>query len=98
MMYPKPQKIVSPKIRKSAKGQRCTLRLPGICSHDSSKVMLCHINSFTKGTGNKSHDIHSYFGCYECHMNECKASAEDLIRAMMETQHIMIQEGLITVK
>lgn len=98
-MFQKPKKLKSKKIRQSSEGQHCTLRLPGICDHDSSKVMLCHINSFRKGVGNKSHDIHAYYGCYSCHMKEeaNEVGAIDLLRAMIETQDILIQKGLIKI-
>lgn len=107
---PKPKKIKSRKIRQSAKGRNCTLRIPGICNHDSGTVSLCHLNSNQKGAGNKSHDIHSIIACNKCHdwldmrgnewmrtdLLELNREAEKL-RALLETQDIFIQEGLIQV-
>lgn len=98
-MLLKPKKIESKKVRESAKGETCTLRLPNICDRDPEKVMLCHINSFRKGVGNKSHDIHGYYGCYSCHMKETanEVDAIDLLRALIESQDRMIQKDLIEV-
>lgn len=98
-MFPKPIKIESNKIRKSAQGENCTLRLAGICDRTTDTVSLCHINSFRKGVGNKSHDIHAYYGCHSCHMKETanEVGAIDLLRALLETQDRMIQKGLIKI-
>lgn len=100
MAFQKPKKIKSKKVRKSAEDETCTLRLQGICDNDPSKVMLCHVNSFRKGIGNKSHDIHGYYGCYSCHMKEqaYEVDASDILRALLETQDRLIQKGLIEVK
>jgi hypothetical protein len=99
-MFPKPKKIKSPKVRKSAEGESCTMRLVGICDRDPKNVSLCHVNSFRKGVGNKSHDIHAYYGCNSCHAEETanRVDASDILRAMMETQDRMIQKGLIEVR
>ena len=76
------------------------MRLAGICDRDPSKVMLCHVNSFRKGVGNKSHDIHAYYGCSSCHAEETanRVNAVDILRAMIETQDKLVQKGLIEVR
>lgn len=98
-MFPKSKKIKSKKIRDSAKGESCTMRLVGICDKDPAKVSLCHVNSFRKGVANKSHDIHAYYGCNSCHRQETanKVDASDILRAMIETQDRLVQKGLISV-
>lgn len=54
-------------IRKSAKGEECTLRFPfGICNYDTSTTVLCHENG--AGAGMKSLDEEGVYGCYACHM------------------------------
>lgn len=80
----KPQKIRSKKIRESARGERCTLRVPGVCNGNRETTVFCHINSASKGAGTKSHDIHGFYGCYACHMHHeaGKVSAEDELRAL----------------
>lgn len=68
---PKPFAIRSEALTKSAKGQECTLRLPGVCNHDPSTVVLCHLpgskRTGSKGTGQKGHDTHAVYGCRACH-------------------------------
>lgn len=103
---PKPGKkkkvrpYVSKKIRQSAKGEACTLRIPGICNNNPETVVLCRVNSAKKGMGNKSLDIHSYYGCASCHRIETanKADPKDILRAMCETQYKLLQKGLIETK
>lgn len=95
--------IVSTKLRDSAHGQPCTFQIPGICNHDSSTTVLCHLPSDVKGLGNKSDDFHAAFGCSSCHetIDNHRLSAEDELyfsmRALQRTLHIWVQSGLISV-
>ena len=59
--------IISTKLRNSAKGQACTLQIPGVCNANPETTVLCHAPSEVKGMGNKSHDFHAAFGCSACH-------------------------------
>ncbi len=105
-MLNKPTKIRSKKIRESAQGEQCTLRIPGICNHNNETVVLCHVNSSSKGIANKSHDIHGVYACSSCH--DCMDGRigqdmklykqEEILRALLETQNRMIQKGLINVE
>lgn len=95
-------KIVSKKLRDSARGQACTLRLDG-CRHDPETVVLCHLPVGMKGIGMKSPDLFAVFGCDHCHaVIDGRArghyDARDLLRALAETQMKWIQMGLITIK
>lgn len=56
-------------IRKAARGQDCTLRIPGVCNGDPETVVLCHSNRLEdgKGMGIKAPDLSGCFGCYACH-------------------------------
>lgn len=58
------------KIRESAKGEDCTIRLPRICSFNPEQTVLCHQNSARAGKGGakKSEDALGAYGCYSCHM------------------------------
>lgn len=89
--------IVS-KIRKSAQGESCTLRLDG-CKDNQETVVFCHLNTPYKGIGLKSPDLFGVYGCYHCHtlLDAHKATAEDKLRALIETQYRLIQKGLINV-
>lgn len=106
-MFPKPKKLTSKKIRHSAKGESCTLRIPGVCNHNPETVVLCHINSSSKGMGNKSHDIHAVYACSDCHDwldHRIKTAHsqvwrdKEILRSLLETQDRMVQKGLIEVR
>lgn len=89
-------------LRKSAKGQKCTLRLAGVCCDDSrhETTVLCHLAVGAKGIGMKSPDYMAVFGCHACHnVIDGRASAEftgkDLLRAYAETLDIWLKSGLV---
>jgi hypothetical protein len=55
--------------RANARGQDCTLQLPGCYpGPDNDQVQLCHLRMFCGGgTGLKPHDSEAVFGCTHCH-------------------------------
>jgi hypothetical protein len=55
--------------RRAAKGEDCTLRIPGVCNSNSETVVLCHSNRLEhgKGMGLKAPDAAACFGCSDCH-------------------------------
>ena len=85
------------KIRNSARGEDCSLRL-GHCS-DPETVVFCHLDTRYKGMGIKSPDLFGLFGCYECHLklDSYQVSAEDKLRALIETQMKLLEKGLISI-
>jgi len=91
-------KIVSKKIRESARNEDCTLRVSSHCQ-DGESVVFCHLNSNYKGTGIKSPDLFGVYGCYRCHaeLDSGIVDAEDQLRALMETQMKLFEKGLIKV-
>ena len=56
-------------IRKAAKGQDCTLRIPGVCNWDPETTVLCHSPFLEsgRGMGLKAPDTEACFGCCNCH-------------------------------
>ncbi|WP_261462338.1 DUF1364 domain-containing protein [Serratia proteamaculans] len=54
-------------LRDSARGQCCTLQIPGICNGNPETTVLCHLPSSTHGMGYKSDDYWAVFGCSSCH-------------------------------
>jgi hypothetical protein len=69
----KPMKSRAPKmtpIRKSAKGENCTMRLPGICKPEPGNVVWAHSNDSRhgKGGGKKAEDQYGCYACHWCHM------------------------------
>lgn len=56
-------------IRKSARGEECTIRLPMVCNFDIETTVLCHSNSQADGKGMalKASDTRAAYGCSACH-------------------------------
>jgi hypothetical protein len=57
------------KITESARGEMCTIRLPGVCNHDPATTVWCHANGSAAGKGMwmKSNDLLGAYGCSACH-------------------------------
>lgn len=101
--------IHSKAITDSAKGERCTLRIPGYCTCDRTTTVFCHFDDISHGMTLKSHDIIGAYGCVSCHDiidrrnmkidPETKANLEKYKRFALQLTIIrMIEKGLITVK
>lgn len=94
----------STKLRKSAKGQDCTLRMPGTCNFNPETTVLAHLPCGQKGMGIKSPDNMAVFACSSCHDKLDARSGvteidwRDVLRALAETQAHWIDSGLITIK
>lgn len=56
-------------IRKSARGEECTLQIPGVCNSNPETTVLCHSNALAdgKGMGLKAPDTAACYGCSACH-------------------------------
>jgi hypothetical protein len=91
------------KLRKSARGRDCTVRIPGVCNGNPETVVLAHLNG--GGMGTKRHDIHGAYCCSACHdeidrrtMRWDDVTAEIChMQGVIRTQEIMLREGLIKV-
>lgn len=96
-------KIVSKALRDSARGESCTLRLPG-CNFNPETVVLAHAPiKGMRGMGMKVPDVFSMYSCSNCHdaidgRKKSDHDASDILRALAETQLRMIEKGLITIK
>ena len=57
------------KIRQSAKGEECQIRIPGVCTHNPEQTVWCHANGLAagKGVGLKAIDECGAYGCFACH-------------------------------
>jgi hypothetical protein len=57
------------KIRESANGMPCQIRLVGICNHNPATVCWAHANGSAagKGIGMKSNDLLGAYACSSCH-------------------------------
>ncbi len=104
MMIPKNKRQRSNKITQSAKGEQCTLRIPDVCNFDTETTVFAHANG--AGMGTKAHDAHGCYACSSCHdwldnkthtyVPRQEKQAE-FGRAMMETQSILFEKGLIRI-
>lgn len=58
-----------PKWTEAAKGQPCTLTIPGVCQDEPSHAttVACHLPSEGKGVAYKTDDTASVDGCHACH-------------------------------
>ena len=64
------------KIRKSAKGKKCLVRLAGICNHNDETTVCAHISrKGTSGMGMKPLDVASVRACSSCHLEIDKKGA-----------------------
>lgn len=97
-------KVVSQKLRDSARGRECTLRLPGACNGNPETTVLAHLSCGARGVGMKSPDNMAVFACSGCHdaidgrRRDIEVEGADLLRALQETQETWIREGLMTIK
>ena len=93
--------VVSAKLRDSARGQDCTLNLPGVCNWDPETVVLAHLPSVVKGMMTKSDDWHACFACSDCHtaIDNPKGNLPYgyMLRALQRTQKVWFEMGMLRV-
>lgn len=89
----------SEKIRKSARGQLCQARIPGVCNYDPRTTVFAHLNGY--GIGGKNPDLFGAFCCSDCHRYiDSDYDQETLImfyEAIFRTQRILLEIGLIKI-
>jgi len=91
------------KIRESAKGQACTIRLDGCNGGPNNEtVVLAHLNNGSMGK--KSLDIHGAYACASCHdLLDSRTHVgyrKDFLllthlMGMKRTQEILVSKGLL---
>ena len=93
--------IKSKKLRDSARGQDCTLRLVGICNFNPETTVLAHIGR-NRGMGQKCNDTMAVFACSSCHTEIDSVNrfeyGQDKLDALERTQQYWINEGLLNAK
>ena len=99
-----------PKLRESARGEECTLRIHPYCNGDPATTVLCHLPSGS-GWGQKSPDWFAVYGCSNCHdiidgrvtdpqiriMLGRTELSELVMPALFRTWERMIEKGLIKI-
>lgn len=92
------------KIRKSAKGEECQVRLAGICNFNPETTIFAHIGG--GGMGAKMLDIFGSYCCSDCHdVIDGRVKAEisrnevmlDFYGGVFRTQLILIDKGLLII-
>ena len=91
------------KLRQSAKGRECQVRIPGVCNRNPETTVLAHLNG--GGMGMKHPDLFGAFACSACHDEidrrtrlECyEVSRLCHLEGIIRTQSIWLKEGLIKV-
>ena len=75
----------SKKLRNSARGQDCQVRIPGICNFNPETTVLAHVGS-NSGMGMKPDDTEAAFCCSACH---------DAIDGRLRTNHSRLELKLM---
>ena len=93
------------KIRKSAKGEECQVRLAGICNFNPETTVLAHLGG--GGMGTKMPDLFGAYCCSSCHdvidgrvkteMPRSEVMA-DFVGGIFKTQKILLDKGLLVIK
>lgn len=90
------------KIRKSAKGKQCQVRIDPCSCGSSETTVLAHLNG--AGMGIKKYDFQGAFSCDRCHKildgeAHTRYSKKDIklmfYDAVIRTQEILLADGLI---
>lgn len=95
-------------ITKSARGEYCQIRLPGICNHDRATTVWCHANGSAagKGIGMKSEDLLGAYGCSSCHDVYDRRVPTEMLRVEVELAFwqgharsllLLIEKGIIAI-
>lgn len=96
--------IISKKIRNSARGQQCQVRIPGVCNGNNETVILAHVGKGS-GMGQKCDDIHATYACSACHdvidgrvrIGDPRINRLYAYEAMVRTQKLLLEQELIQV-
>ena len=83
-MIPKQKRHQSKKLRDSARGQDCQVRLP-ICNHNPETTVLAHLNG--GGMGTKHSDLMAAFACSKCHEILDTKSGREFDKEFIELAH-----------
>lgn len=76
-------------LRKEARGRGCTVRLPGVCNHNSETVVLAHIRmAGVSGMGMKADDLLGAWACSACHDTVDRRAHTDLDRDYVRLCHL----------
>ena len=96
----------SSKIRESARGEQCMVRVPGVCNGDPDTTVLAHLNG--AGIGRKQENHKGAYACSSCHsfldgdyaQQGYSRGYRDLLHleGVIRTQDRLVAKGLMYVK
>ncbi len=97
--------IRSKKLRDAARGQRCVLNFPDICTYDAETTVLAHLHDETFGRGIKADDTSAVHACFACHtaLDQHKTGLDEaslyktLLRGLQRTIRRLTLSGTIPV-
>jgi hypothetical protein len=95
------ERLIVSKIRKSAKGEECSLRLE-VCNGNNETTVLAHIGH-NRGMGMKCSDHFAVYACNSCHdVIDGRVKTDyfydlelEKLRALEETQGKLFSKGLL---
>lgn len=99
--------IKSKKIRDSAKGEECTLKIPGTCNYDAETTVLCHFTLHNGGSAKLNGDLSAGYGCSGCHDVLDGRTVYDWMsgdkefymrRSMVRTLDRLVDKGIVVIK
>lgn len=97
----------SKKLTDAAKGQQCTLQIPGVCQGGTETTVACHSPLGEDRNGTKAPDFCIAFGCMACHDvldRRKRAGAQHLTeddqryyfhRGLMRTLGSLFEKGIL---
>jgi hypothetical protein len=95
------------RLRASARGRDCTIRLEGVCNFDPETTVLAHYRMVGySGAGYKPPDFMAAFACSACHDAVDRRRFLDLerehvalahLRGVLRTQAYWFDHGFITI-
>jgi len=91
------------KLRDSARGETCKLRIVDVCNHDPETTVLAHLDSEFKGFGIKTPDYIAIHSCSGCHaaLDQRRISKEArmhyMLRGLMRQLKWWIDNGYLEV-
>ena len=99
--------MTTKKIMASARGESCTIRLPGVCCHNPETVVFAHLNKVRFGSGRGIKSKVGAYACHTCH-NETDSRTQIIedrkdvyiahLEGVIETLLKLIDKGLVILK
>ena len=93
------------KITKSAKGEECQVRFPGVCNFNDETTIFAHLGG--AGMALKQPDLFGAYCCSDCHdLADGKIHDHNYVKIELEayfyegifrTQQILLDKGLIKI-